>query len=42
MVSASRTTSQPEGVFQVVIITLVPGSYARAEGWLMPKGAKRK
>jgi hypothetical protein len=42
MVSASRISSQPAGVFQVVISTLVPGAYTRAVGWLMPYGAKRK
>ena len=40
--SASRTTIQPFGVFQVVSRTLVPGMYARAVGWLIPNGAKRK
>ena len=42
MVSASRTTTQPAGVFQVVTSTFVPASYARAVGWLIPNGAKRK
>jgi hypothetical protein len=42
MVNASRTWIQPDGVFQVVRRTLVPGSYTRAVGWLIPNGAKRK
>ena len=42
MVSASRTRSQPPGVFQVVDRTFVPGSYIRAIGTLMPKGPSRK
>ena len=42
IVSASRTTIQPFGVFQVVSSTFVPGTYARAVGWLIPNGAKRK
>ena len=41
-VSASRTTTQPDGTFHVVTSTFVPGSYARAVGWLMPNGPKRK
>ena len=40
--SASRTATQPVGVFQVVSSVFVPGSYTRAEGTLMPNGAKRK
>ena len=40
--SASRTTTQPEGVFHVVTSTFVPGSYARAVGWLIANGPKRK
>ena len=32
MVSASRTTIQPAGVFQVVTSVLVPASYTRADG----------
>src|SRR4051812_44422748 len=42
IVSASRTTIQPFGVFQVVSSTFVPGSYAIAVGWLIPNGARRK
>jgi hypothetical protein len=42
IVKASRTITQPFGVFQVVTKTFVPGSYARAVGWLMPNGANRK
>jgi hypothetical protein len=42
IVSASRTTIQPFGVFHVVSRTFVPGMYARAVGWLIPNGAKRK
>ena len=41
-VSASRTITQPDGVFQVVTSTFVPAWYARAVGWLMSNGAKRK
>src|SRR5262245_4685788 len=41
IVSASRTTTQPDGVFHVVSITLVPGTYAREDGTLMPNGANR-
>jgi hypothetical protein len=41
IVSASRTSSQPVGVLQVVISVLVPGRYARAVGWLIPYGANR-
>ena len=41
IVSASRTTTQPDGVFQVVSSTLVPGSYCRAVGTLMPNGPNR-
>ena len=37
---ARRT--QPDGVFHVVTRTFVPGSYARAVGWLIPYGPKRK
>ncbi len=36
IVSASRTRIQPVGVFQVVSTTLVPGSYTRAVGTLIP------
>ena len=42
MVSASRTTTQPDGVFHVVVRTFVPGSYTRAVAWLIPNGASRK
>src|SRR3954469_21519004 len=38
IVSASRTSAQPVGVFHVVTSVFVPGSYARAEGTLMPNG----
>src|SRR4051794_18466771 len=38
IVSASRTSAQPVGVFHVVISVFVPGSYARADGTLMPNG----
>jgi hypothetical protein len=41
MVRASRTTTQPLGVCQVVSNTFVPGSYLRAAGTLMPKGPSR-
>ena len=39
IVSAVRTTIHPLGVFQVVSRTFVPGSYARAVGWLIANGA---
>ena len=42
MVSASRTSIQPCGVFHVVFRTFVPGSYTRAVGWLIPNGPTRK
>jgi len=42
IVSASRTISQPPGVFQVVRIVFVPGSYTRAVGTLIPNGPIRK
>ena len=42
MVSASRTTIQPDGVFHVVTSTFVPGSYTRADGWLIPNGPIRQ
>src|SRR5215218_671323 len=42
MTRASRTTIHPVGVRQVVTSTLVPGSYARADGTLIPKGPNRK
>src|SRR4051794_21518765 len=38
IVSASRTSTQPLGVFHVVTRLLVPGSYTRADGTLMPNG----
>ena len=41
MISASRTTTHPDGVCQVVVMTLVPGTYVRAVGTLMPNGASR-
>ena len=42
MVRASRIITQPVGVFQVVSRMLVPGSYTREVGTLIPKGPKRK
>jgi hypothetical protein len=42
IVRASRTITQPFGVFQVVTSTFVPGSYARAVGCSMPNGPNRK
>ena len=42
IVRASRTRTQPEGVFQVVTSTFVPGSYARAVGCAIPNGPNRK
>ena len=42
MVRASRTITQPPFVCHVVETMLVPASYARAVGTLMPKGPKRK
>ena len=42
IVRASRTTTQPPGVFHVVTRTFVPGSYALAVGWWIPNGANRK
>ncbi len=42
MVSASRTTIQPVGVFQVVARMFVPGSYTREVGWWIPNGPIRK
>ena len=42
MVSASRISTHPDGVCHVVTSTLVPGSYARDVGTLMPYGANRK
>ena len=42
IVSASRTTIQPDGVFHVVSRTFVPGLYARAVGCAMPNGPKRR
>ena len=41
IVSASRTTIQPFGVFQVVSTTFVPGTYTRAVGTLIPNGPTR-
>ncbi len=41
MVNASLTTTQPDGVFHVVTRTLVPASYTRWVGTLMPNGPKR-
>src|SRR5450432_710809 len=35
-------STQPDGVFHVVRRTFVPGSYDRADGWLIPNGPKRK
>ncbi len=42
IVSASRTSTQPDGVFHVVERTFDPGSYTRAVGWLIPKGPSLK
>ena len=42
MVRASRTTTHPLEVCQVVTRTLVPGSYSRSAGKLMPNGPSRK
>jgi len=42
MVNASRTSSQPLGVCQVVSNTFVPGIYVRDVGTFMPYGPKRK
>jgi hypothetical protein len=41
IVSASRTTAQPLGIFQTVISVLVPGSYVRPAGTLIPNGPSR-
>jgi hypothetical protein len=41
MVRASRTSTHPVGVIHVVLRTLVPGSYVRAVGTLMPNGPNR-
>ena len=41
MISASRTTTQPAGVFHVVVRTLVPGSYHRDDGTWIPNGPSR-
>ena len=41
-IKASRTITQPLVVFQVVSRMLVPGSYVRAVGTLIPNGPKRK
>jgi hypothetical protein len=40
-VSASRTATQPVDVVQVVSSVLVPGSYMRAVGTLIPNGPNR-
>jgi hypothetical protein len=42
MISASRTTSHPVGVAQLVSSTIVPGRYRRAAGTLTPSGPSRK
>ena len=41
MVSASLTTTQPDGVFHVVTRTFVPASYTRCVGTLTRDGPKR-
>ena len=41
MISASRTTSHPVGVAQLVSSTMVPGRYRRAAGTVMPSGPSR-
>ncbi len=41
IVSVSRTITQPRGVCQVVLSVLVPGSYIRVLGTLMPNGPNR-
>jgi len=41
MISASRTTSHPVGVCQVVSRARVPGRYRRAAGTCTPNGATR-
>src|SRR3954453_11624153 len=41
MVRASRTSTHEGGVFHVVTSVLVPGSYARDAGWLIPNGPSR-
>ena len=42
IVSASRTTIHPPGVFHVVSMTFVPATYLRCVGWLIPNGPSRK
>ena len=42
MVRASRISTHPLGVCQVVTSTVVPGSYARWVGTLIPYGPNRK
>jgi len=42
IVSASRTISQPPGTCHVVSSVLVPASYSREEGTLIPNGPSRK
>jgi hypothetical protein len=41
MVNASRTSTQPVGVRQWVTRVLVPASYARDTGTLIPNGPSR-
>src|SRR3954447_4563166 len=41
IVSASRTVAHPVGVFHAVIKVLVPGSYTRPLGTLIPNGPRR-
>jgi hypothetical protein len=41
MLRASRTTTQPVSVDQVVSMTRVPGSYRRLSGAATPRGANR-
>ncbi len=41
IVRASRTSTQPDVVFHVVLITPEPGSYERALGCEVPKGPSR-
>jgi hypothetical protein len=41
IVSESRTIAQPVGVVRVLSSVLVPGSYTRAVGTLIPNGPKR-
>ena len=42
IISASRTTSHPVGVAQLVSSTIVPGRYRRAAGTWIPSGPRRK